>query len=161
MPRSLDDCVQNAPEREEYAVILSSLEPILYNLPPKIISIDGKSGVGKTTLGRFLAWRFNVSLVETDLFLERQKDGFDYRYADIKAVILSRITGHNARPVIVEGMCSLKVLKTMEFASDFHVRVDCSNADDSQPINEELWPDYSSEFPLNRQTSLIIDIPHQ
>jgi shikimate kinase len=25
--------------------------------------------VGKTTLGRYLAWQFNISLVELDLFL--------------------------------------------------------------------------------------------
>jgi len=59
----------NAKELPQYKVVMTALMPILYDLPGKLIAIDGRLGVGKTTLGRYLAWRFNISLVETDLFL--------------------------------------------------------------------------------------------
>ena len=42
---------------------------VMTHLQGKLIAIDGLLGVGKTTLGRYLAWRFNISLVGSDLFL--------------------------------------------------------------------------------------------
>jgi hypothetical protein len=50
---------------KEYAPVVDALAPVLHNLPPRIIAIDGRPGCGKTTLGRFLAWWFNVSLMVT------------------------------------------------------------------------------------------------
>ena len=79
--------VLNAPERPEYARALSYLEPILLGLPPKVVAIDGAHGVGKTTLGRFLAWRFNISLIETDLFLLEGTGRYLYRDNDLRAVL--------------------------------------------------------------------------
>jgi MoxR-like ATPase len=53
----------------EYECAASALAPILDDLPGKVVAIDGYPGVGKSSLGRFLAWRFNISLIETDFFL--------------------------------------------------------------------------------------------
>lgn len=39
----------------------------------------GPAGVGKTTLARCLAFRFNVSLIETDLFSIRRQSTMVYR----------------------------------------------------------------------------------
>jgi tRNA A37 threonylcarbamoyladenosine biosynthesis protein TsaE len=53
-------------ELPQYADIVRRLKPVLAGLPPKLIAIDGPMGSGKTTLGRHLAWRFNVTLIEAD-----------------------------------------------------------------------------------------------
>jgi tRNA A37 threonylcarbamoyladenosine biosynthesis protein TsaE len=55
-------------ELPQYADIVRRLTPALAGLPPKLIAIDGPMSSGKTTLGRHLAWRFKVTLVEADLF---------------------------------------------------------------------------------------------
>src|SRR4051812_8493386 len=59
----------NVIELPQYKDVIAALTPVLNDLPGKLIAIDGRSGVGKTTLGRYLAWQFNISLVESDLFL--------------------------------------------------------------------------------------------
>src|ERR1700691_3860767 len=88
--------------------VLSALAPILYNLPGKLVAIDGRSGTGKTTLGRYLAWRFNVSLVESDLFLVPSQGTLVYHNEAINRVIARRI--EKPRPVIVEGVAVLRLL---------------------------------------------------
>ena len=65
----------NAQELPQYSDVIRALTPVLHDLPGRLIAIDGRSGVGKTTLGRYLAWRFNISLVESDLFLIPNRGG--------------------------------------------------------------------------------------
>jgi hypothetical protein len=156
MNNPLHVCVQNAPDRPEYAIALRSLQPVLKNLPPVIVSIDGRSGVGKTTLGRFLAWRFNVSLLESDLFLIRNQGALSYRNEEVKAVIQSRLSGK--RPIIVEGICALKLLKNNGFEPAFHVRVDCAGADGVSGL-EQCWLDYLSLFNHVHVPHLVINLP--
>ena len=57
-------------ELPEYANVVAALTPVLADFPAKIIAIGGHPSSGKTSLGRYLAWQFNVSLIETDLFLD-------------------------------------------------------------------------------------------
>jgi len=55
--------------RTSYKTVTDFLYPHLSNLQPKVVGIDGQDKAGKTTLGRYLSWFFNSSLIETDLFL--------------------------------------------------------------------------------------------
>ena len=83
-----------------YNLATAALTPVLHGLPPVVIAIDGLPGSGKTTLGRYLAWYFNISLVETDLFLIRSQ-GFKHRMSDLSEVVSTRLT--NERPIIIDG----------------------------------------------------------
>ena len=156
MENALHDRIQNAPERPEYSSVLAALEPVLYDLPPVIVAIDGRCGVGKTTLGRFLSWRFNISLLETDLFLVRNKGSFAYRNGDVRKVIQSRIDSN--RPIIVEGVVSLDLLTKIGFAPSFHIRVNCSEAVGSYGM-EEAWQRYAQRYELLTLGSLDIELP--
>ena len=60
----------NTQEFPEYVDAVSALKPVLANFQANIIAIGGHPSSGKTSLGRYLAWQFNVSLIETDLFLD-------------------------------------------------------------------------------------------
>ena len=101
----------------EYEIVVSKLKPILYQLPPKIIAIDGPNGVGKTKLGRYLSCVFNSSLIETDLFSARP--GFEHDYDQIKKIINKRLTRN--RPVFVEGVTVLQILDLVGVKPDYHI----------------------------------------
>src|SRR5215216_5657937 len=101
----------------EYAPVVLALAPLLHNLPPKLIAIDGRPGSGKTTLGRFLAWWFNVSLVETDLFLFEGEGRYRYHADEIKRIIDAR-QGRD-RPAIIEGVTVLRQIASMQLSADF------------------------------------------
>ena len=148
--------VQNAPERDEYATALEALMPVLYDLPPKVISIDGRAGVGKTTLGRFLAWRFNITLIETDLFLIRPAGKFEYQIDTIHSIVEQRIS--EERPVIVEGVVALRLLQEAELKSDFHIHVICEEAEGSS-ITEDQWSNYKNKYNPCVQANLVLDLP--
>ena len=148
--------VQNAPVRSEYNEALRELEPVLHDLPPKIIIIDRFPCSGKTTLGRFLAWRFNISLVETDLFLIRNQGSFIYRNRDIRAVIEHRI--QSDRPIIIEGVVALKILNDVGYDSSFHIRVCCDETAD-EAASDTSWQEYLTSYKPRADASLMLDIP--
>ena len=102
-----------------YASAVDWLKPRMYGLPGKIIAIDGRNGVGKTTFGRFLAWTFNSTPVETDLYIEKGK--FEYCDVEPKRVVNRRIS--KSQPVIVDGVAILWILRRLDLAPDYHIYV--------------------------------------
>lgn len=150
----LSDCIMNAPERQEYVEALEALKPVLIDLPFKIIAIDGRPGVGKTTLGRFLAWRFNISLIETDLFLIRNQKAYIYRSEEIKSLIEHR--REMSRPVVVDGIVSLKILDELSYRPDFHIHVKCEQSI-SKPLQE--FSDYTEKYKPSTNSDLVLNLP--
>ena len=142
----------NAPERPEYSIALNALEPLLFGWPPKVVVIDGRPDVGKTTLGRFLAWRFNVSLIETDLFLKRNQGGYFYNEETIRAVIIAR----QHLPVIIEGVVALRLLSDLNIPIDFHIHVTCETATAS--VCEE-YGEYLRTFKPMKTANLVLEFP--
>jgi hypothetical protein len=102
-----------------YREATKCLKPILENLPGKIIAIHGPMGSGKTSLGRYLAYRFNVSLIEADLFLNSESGGLEYRIEEIGKIISHRIDRSDPRPVIIDSVIVLKILNKLNRNSDF------------------------------------------
>lgn len=97
------------------------LEPILHNMQPRLIAITGPMAAGKTTLARFLAWYFNISLIETDHHLIPHK-GLRCEPHEINRIIQFRLD--MPRPVIVEGAEILPLLSELNRVPDgiIHVR---------------------------------------
>lgn len=120
----------------------AALAPHLVNLPGKLIAIDGRDGSGKTTLGRFLAWHFNVSLVETDLFL-RDGAGLSYYTDQIERIISQRQS--KPRPVIVEGVAVLQLLESLGRKPELLVYVTNSNHSGGSTLAKAI-EQYESSF---------------
>ncbi|QIK39501.1 hypothetical protein [Pontivivens nitratireducens] len=141
--------------RPEFAKVAKNLAPILYDLPPVVISIDGRPGVGKTTLGRFLAWNFNMTLVESDLFLNRHVGTLVYRLDHLKPIFEARL---RKRPILVEGAVSLRLLAQLGYISTYHIRVTAEGAGGDSILDSEMEK-YLNDYPTHDHANLIIDLP--
>jgi len=142
-----------------YGEVVAALVPVLNGLPPCVIAIDGRDGVGKTTLGRHLAWHFNISLIETDLFLNRHKGWLDYREEEIARLIRARID--RSRPVVVDGVCLLALLRRLGVAPDFtvYVRAKQEEADDRADVFE--FASYERDFTPRAKADLVVTLDHK
>jgi hypothetical protein len=144
----------NRQELPEYADAVSALKPVLANLPPKIVAIGGDPGSGKTPLGRYLAWQFNVSLIETDLFLNDGQGKIVYRNDEIARVISKRL--EIPRPVIVEGVMVLRLLADLGRPADFTIYVSNENAPETS-LADEIAAYEAEHTPLQR-ADLLLDL---
>jgi uridine kinase len=104
-----------------YLQVVTALTPVLRRSHGSIVTIDGRDGVGKTTLGRYLAWHFSMSLIETDLFLIPARDHLIHLDDQINRIIERRISSQ--LPVIVEGISMLQLMKRIHRTPDFSIYV--------------------------------------
>lgn len=104
-----------------YQTVVDALAPIMRRPRGAIIGIDGRDGVGKTTLGRYLAWQFNVTLIETDLFLIPTRDHIIHLDDQINRIIERRVSNHLT--VIVEGISMLQLMQRIVRTPDFMIYV--------------------------------------
>jgi Fe-S cluster assembly ATPase SufC len=144
----------NTQELPEYIDAASALKPVLANLPPKIVAIGGRPGSGKTSLGRYLAWQFNVSLIETDLFLDDGRGKLVYRSNEIARVIGKRLK--KQAPVTVEGVVVLRLLAALGRPADFTIYVSNENAPETS-LADEIAAYEAEQTPLQR-ADFVLDL---
>jgi adenylate kinase family enzyme len=142
-------------QHPEYAQAVAALEPILYRRDKKLIAIDGPPGSGKTTLGRYLAWHFNVSLIETDWFLIPKQGRLVYREDEIARVIDSR----GDRPTIVEGVAIRRLMARMKRPVDYVIFVSCDDLPDSPALAKDL-ASYENEFSPRNSADFVLELQH-
>ncbi|HLS55397.1 MAG TPA: hypothetical protein VK052_04945 [Zeimonas sp.] len=142
-----------------YDEVVSALVPVLDGLPPRVVGIDGRDGVGKTTLGRYLAWHFNISLIETDLFLNRHQGRLDYRDDEIARLIRARLD--LSRPVVVDGVCLLKLLGRLEIEPAFTVYVCARHEEDDDRTLAFDFPSYKRDFTPRAKADLVVTLDHE
>lgn len=140
-----------------YLQVVDELTPVMRRLPGIIVTIDGRFGVGKTTLGRYLAWHFNVSLIETDLFLIPARDHLIHLDDQINRIIERRIT--TPRPVIVEGISMLQLMKRIHRIPDFSIYVTNSRKSKNDAMDRRLAA-YEAAYSPSGIANLIVDIEH-
>lgn len=132
------------------------LEPILAGPPQKLIAITGPIGAGKSTLARFLAWYFNISLVETDCYLIPHK-GFQCEHTEVGRIIKQR---HNIRqPVIVEGAAIFPLLAKIKQVPDGIIQVR-NNSASRRPSAEEVQMLNPSEWGFDKCPTYEVAVVH-
>lgn len=139
----------------EYAPVVDALAPVFRGLRYKLIAIGGLPLSGKTTLARFLAWYFNVSLIETDLFRDLGARGHLAHKADQVAAIIDYRRNVVDCPVIVEGATVLRLLSQIDVRPDYYIYVDnkrvregVSYKADIESYYREFSPHTSADFTL-------------
>jgi len=138
-----------------YATVVNALSPILRSLPAVIVTIDGRDGVGKTTLGRYLAWHFNVTLVETDLFVIPTKTHPIYLDDQVNRIIERRLS--MSRPIIVEGVLVLALMSRLSRKPDFSIYVNSSARSRSRAMRRRL-SEYEAAFNPSESANLVVNL---
>ena len=138
-----------------YLQVTDMLWPHMRGLPGVIITIDGRDGVGKTTLGRYLAWYFNVSLIETDLYLIPALDHFIYLDDQINRIIERRVT--SPLPVIVEGVAILEMMKRINRAPDFRIYVTNPQQSGSKLMDQRLTA-YEATYAPTASADIVVKV---
>jgi uridine kinase len=140
-----------------YVKAVEALTPIMVDLPGIIVTIDGRDGVGKTTFGRYLAWHFNVTLIETDLFIIPAEDHVIHLDDQINRIIERRIT--IPRPVIVEGISMRQLMQRIGRQADFSIYVTKPLHSGSKLLDARLSA-YEASFAPYATADLIVDVQH-
>jgi uridine kinase len=126
-------------------------------LPGVIVTIDGRDGVGKTTLGRYLAWHFNVTLIETDLFLIPAQEYLIHLDDQINRIIERRIT--SPLPVIVEGVSILQLMKRLNRVPAFSIYVTNPQQSSSRILERRLSA-YEAAFSPSAKANIVVKVEH-
>ena len=137
--------------------MVEALTPIMRGLPGVIVTIDGRDGVGKTTLGRYLAWHFNVTLIETDLFLIPAQDYLIHLDDQVNRIVERRIT--SPRPVIVEGISMLQLMKRINRVPHFSIYVVNPQQSSSKLLEQRLCS-YEAAFAPSARATIVVEIKH-
>ena len=140
-----------------YLEVVDALTGIMRGLPGVIVTIDGRGGVGKTTLGRYLAWHFNVTLIETDLFLIPARDHLFHLDDQINRIIERRIM--TPLPVIVEGVSMLQLMKRINRVPDFSIYVTHLQRP-SGVIMERRLSEYETMFEPSAIADIVVELVH-
>jgi uridine kinase len=107
----------------EYETLLTTICAALGpDRKPLLIGIDGKAGMGKTSLSSWLAWQLGMSAIHLDLFLiqDEAPAPIRWRVNDLDRCIKAR----GNRPLIVEGVLLLDALDEVCQSPDFLIFVD-------------------------------------
>jgi uridine kinase len=140
-----------------YLKVVEALTPTMRGRPGMVVTIDGRDGVGKTTLGRYLAWHFNVTLIETDLFLIPAQDYLIHLDDQVNRIIERRIT--SSRPVVVEGISMLQLMKRINRVPDFAIYVTNPQHSGSRLLEQRLSA-YEAAFSPSTKANIVVEIEH-
>jgi hypothetical protein len=86
---------------------------------PLLIGIDGVDGAGKSSLASWLAWQFKIPAVYLDTFMVPDSDVPTWRTDDLRRLLDNLLRAEKPKPIIVEGICLLEVLKAAGWEPDF------------------------------------------
>jgi uridine kinase len=138
-----------------YSEVVAELTPVLRRSPGAIVTIDGRDGVGKTTLGRYLAWHFSICLIETDLFLIPARDHLIHLDDQINRIIERRVS--SSLPVVVEGISILQIMKRIHRVSDFSIYVTNPRRSSDKSMERRLST-YEAAFSPSTIANLVVKV---
>jgi cytidylate kinase len=139
-----------------YPAIVDALAPVLRSRPGAIVTIDGREGVGKTTLGRYLAWTFNVTLIETDLFLIPAQDYLIHLDDQVNRIVERRVS--TPSPVLLEGIAMMQLMQRIHRSPAFAIWL-TRRGHASGPLLAKRLADYEAQFAPAERASLAVEIP--
>jgi len=139
-------------ETDEHRKVRGDIQAALGSWRRFLIAVDGVDAAGKTNLARYLGWQLGMPTVETDLFLDTGRGGLNYRIEELNAILQRRLS--RDRPVIVEGVRILRLLRQLGLTHDHLVWVEQEGHEASHSLGNDLAT-YDREFtPRSRANSI-------
>ncbi|MFN7168230.1 MAG: hypothetical protein ACK4NV_14365 [Pannonibacter sp.] len=139
--------------KPHYFKVVENLEDVLVNRESNLIAIDGRSGVGKTELSRFLSWRFNICLVETDIFFSTRTSKKQTEYDALRRVIERQV--NSRRPVFVEGIKILETLEEIEQTPSYLIYLNPKKSPNQLTLRKTVY-DYEKKYNPQKMADLIV-----
>jgi len=127
--------------------------------PGHLIAIDGRTAVGKTTLARYLTWAINVPHIEGDMYLEEHETEYRHRHDDLARIIDSRMTEHLPRPIIIESVTALRLLKRIGRRPDYLIYTQNNEEFDETSSHANDMLSYEAEYNPRARADLLLTIP--
>jgi hypothetical protein len=90
---------------------------------PILIGIDGFDGAGKSSLAAWLSWQLEIPAIHFDVYIVPDSDPIAWFTNDLRQAVSNWIHVLR-RPIIVESIQLLDVLRQIECAPDFYVFVE-------------------------------------
>jgi len=118
--------------------------------------VDGVDAAGKTNLARYLAWQLGMPAIETDLFLDNSRGGLNYRFDELNSVLHLRLS--RDRPVIIEGVRVLLLLRHLDLMHDYLVWVEQQGHEGSHSLSNDL-AEYERQFTSRNRANSIFRRP--
>jgi uridine kinase len=91
---------------------------------PILIGIDGVDGSGKSSVASWPSWQLQMPAIPLDVYLLRDSNPISWRFDDLARAVDGAQHVPRERPVIVEGVLLLRVLRKIGRAPDFLVYVE-------------------------------------
>jgi hypothetical protein len=142
---------------KEYAAVVEAVAPVLTGFSHKLIAIGGLPLSGKTTLGRYLAWWFNASLIETDLFRDPGKPKLLHKNDQAAAIIEYR--RNLDCPVIIEGATVLRLLSQLGLRPDLYIHVNNEKIREALAFKADI-ESYYREFLPHEHADFTLMLDH-
>lgn len=131
--------------------VFSALAAALRCVPHDLVAIDGRPGVGKTTLARHLSQHLGTQFVETDRFLRPDPTRPANRYGDLRRAIEAQ--RRKSQPLIVEGIAILDTLDWLDVRPGLVILVR-----DTAGPSVDFLPDYFREYEERFRPATTADI---
>jgi uridine kinase len=105
---------------------------------PLLIGIDGLDGSGKSSAAAWLSWQLEMPAVNLDVYVVQDSKPLVWRFDDLARTITGAQSG-SRRPVIVEGIMLLHVLRHIDRRPDFHVFIEKEGNDSAMKQHLESY----------------------
>jgi hypothetical protein len=120
----------------------ADLEQLISRLPEGLMAFDGYPGAGKSTIAKEIAANLRMECIHLDDFLTPGLGRF------VSAIDISKLSAElHKRPIVVEGICMLAVMKQLSLMPDLliYVQPDQAEAVIGESLAEEVGA-YIKEF---------------
>jgi hypothetical protein len=124
------------------ASLAADLEQLISRLPEGLMAFDGYPGAGKSTIAKEIAANLRMECIHLDDFLTPGLGRF------VSAIDISKLSAElHKRPIVVEGICMLAVMKQLSLMPDLliYVQPDQAEAFIGESLAEEVGA-YIKEF---------------